>query len=164
MVMLVGARVGAEFEANLAANVEKLAAARKRANKPELDNDAAEMRLRQQRAARRAADQRLGPAERFRRAIKALTVNIMKQSGQAMFYACDYSTKPNMTCAPLLVAVRDGIRRLEERLRVEEEAAAAAEAEGAAPEPKPSARGPALSKVGGRWEFCRKSRGRGARA
>ena len=158
------AKDNAEFEANLAANVEKLAAARKRANKPELDNDAAEMRLRQQRAARRAADQRLGPAERFRRAIKGLTVNIMKQSIQAMFYACDYSTKPNMTCAPLLVAVRDGIRRLEERLRVEEEAAAAAEAEGAAPEPKPSARGPALSKVGGRWEFCRKSRGRGARA
>ena len=75
----------------------------------------------------------------------------MKQSIQAMFYACDYSTKPNMTCAPLLVAVRDGIRRLEERLRVEEEAAAEA--------PKPLARGPALTKVGGRWEFCRIPRG-----
>ena len=95
-----------EFEANLAANIEKLAAARKTANKPELDNGTAEMRLRQQRAARRAADQRLGLAERFRRAINALTVNIMEQSIQAMFDACDYSTKPSMTCAPLLVAAR----------------------------------------------------------
>ena len=40
-----------------------------------------------------------------------------------MFYACDYSTKPNMTCAPLLVAVRDGIRRLEDQLKKEEEEA-----------------------------------------
>ncbi|CAK0803316.1 unnamed protein product [Prorocentrum cordatum] len=108
-----------KFEASFAANMEKLAAARKRANKPELEYEEAEMRLRQQRAARRAAYLRLGPAERFRRSIKALTVTIMKQSVQAMFYACDYSTKPNMTCAPLLVAVRDGIRRLEERLRTE---------------------------------------------
>ena len=44
-----------------------------------------------------------------------------------MFYACDYSTKPNMTCAPLMVAIRDGVRRLEEQLQQEEEEARGAE-------------------------------------
>ena len=51
----------------------------------------------------------------------------MKTSIQAMFYACDYSTKPNMVCAPLLVAIRDGLRRLEDRLKEEDEAAQVAE-------------------------------------
>ncbi|CAK0852500.1 unnamed protein product, partial [Prorocentrum cordatum] len=138
-----------EFLANLPDSVEKLVAARKRAHMPELEDHEAEMMLRQRREARKAAQRKLGPAERFRRGIRALTVNIMKQSIQAMFYACDYSTKPNMTCAPLLVAVRDGIRRLEERLRLEEEEAAAAEETGGAgvPRPKPLRRGPALSQA-----------------
>ena len=50
----------------------------------------------------------------------------MKNCIQVMFYACDYSTKPNMTCAPLLVAIRDGIHRLEAELQAEEDDAKAA--------------------------------------
>ena len=38
-----------------------------------------------------------------------------------MFYACDYATRPNMVCAPLLVALRDGLARLEASLRGEAE-------------------------------------------
>ena len=48
-------------------------------------------------------------------------VECMASSIAAMFYACDYSTKPNMTCAPLLVAIRDGIKRLEQFLEEERE-------------------------------------------
>ena len=59
----------------------------------------------------------------FRRWAHALTSEAMRASIQAMFYACDYSTKPNITCAPMLVAIRDGIQRLEEQLRTEDEKA-----------------------------------------
>ena len=55
-----------------------------------------------------------------------VVVECMKNCIQVMFYACDYSTKPNMTCAPLMVAIRDGIHRLEEELQAEEEDARAA--------------------------------------
>ena len=39
----------------------------------------------------------------------------MASSIATMFYACDYATKPNMVCAPLLVALRDGLLRFKER-------------------------------------------------
>ena len=51
---------------------------------------------------------------------KSVVVDCMTNTIQVMFYACDYSTKPNMTCAPLLAAIWDGIRRLEEQLQKEE--------------------------------------------
>ena len=40
-----------------------------------------------------------------------------------MFDACDYSTKPNMVVAPLLVAIRNGLQRLEEELKEQDAAA-----------------------------------------
>ena len=45
--------------------------------------------------------------------MRGMVVEAMHASIAAMFYACDYATKPNMVCAPLLVAIRDGLRRLE---------------------------------------------------
>ena len=68
----------------------------------------------------------------------------MKSTIQAMFYACDYSTKPNMTCAPLLVAVRDGIGKLEDQFRREDEEARNAELRGSL-EPKLDADGNSAS-------------------
>ena len=49
----------------------------------------------------------------------------------AMFYACDYSTKPNMACEPLLVAVKEGLRKLDAVLQAEAEEAKKQEAESA---------------------------------
>ena len=54
----------------------------------------------------------------------------MKNSIQAMFYACDYSTKPNMTCSAPLVALRGGVRRIEEEIKRQEEEAQAVEMSG----------------------------------
>ena len=81
---------------------------------------------------RQEKDRRGGLAGRFRRYVKRIIVDCMKSSIQVMFYACDYSTKPNMTCAPLLVAMRDGIRRLEAQLQAEEEDARVAELQASA--------------------------------
>ena len=67
-----------------------------------------------------AVEKKGAPAQRFVRCVRAAIVEGFKSTIQAMCYACDYSIKPNMTCAPLLVAVRDDIRRLEEQLRQEE--------------------------------------------
>ena len=47
----------------------------------------------------------------------------MQNSNQAMFYACDYSTKPNMVVARLLVAIRSGLQCLEEELKEQDAAA-----------------------------------------
>jgi hypothetical protein len=58
---------------------------------------------------------------RFKMWLRSMHVESMASSIAAMFYACDYSTKPNMTCAPLLVAIRDGIKRLEQALEEERE-------------------------------------------
>ena len=41
---------------------------------------------------------------------------------QTAFYTCDYSTKPNMTCAPLLKHLAHGMDALEKQMRAEEEA------------------------------------------
>ena len=43
----------------------------------------------------------------------------MTSSIAAMFYASEYSTKPPMTTAPLLVAYRDGVRRIDEEERAQ---------------------------------------------
>jgi len=64
---------------------------------------------------------------RFAKWVRTTVVEGIKNTIQATFYAWHYSTKPNMTCAPLLVAVRDGIQRLEEQLSQEAEEATTAE-------------------------------------
>ncbi len=45
---------------------------------------------------------------RFKNLIRSLVVSMVGDGIAAAFYACGYSTKPNMTCAPLLVAYGDG--------------------------------------------------------
>ena len=57
--------------------------------------------------------------DRFKTWVRTLVVDSMKNSIQAMFYACDYSTKPNMVCAPLLVSLQSGMKRLEQALEEE---------------------------------------------
>ena len=99
---------------------------RKRGLDAKADNELGE-ELREARRRRRAGNPRGGWSHRFKRMAKSVVVDCMKNTIQVMFYACDYSTKPNMTCAPLLVAIRDGIRRLEEQLQKEEEDARAEE-------------------------------------
>ena len=66
---------------------------------------------------------RLLPAtlRRFTQRVKTLIRESMASSIATTFYACDYATKPNMVCAPLLVALRDGLARLETKLREEAE-------------------------------------------
>jgi len=56
---------------------------------------------------------------RFKRMVHRMVRESMASSIAAMFYACDYATKPNMVCAPLLVALRDGLARLEAKLEEE---------------------------------------------
>ena len=92
----------------------------------ELEEKMWEARLR-----RRAQEKKGGQQQQqqFRRWTRSLIIEAMKNSIQAMFYACDYATKPNMLCAPLLVAIRDGLRRLQEQLEQEDEAARTAELE-----------------------------------
>ena len=50
-----------------------------------------------------------------------MMVEAMAATQAATFYACDYSTKPNMTCAPLLVNLQKGIEKLERTLAEEHE-------------------------------------------
>ena len=115
------------FEKQLPRNIKAALTARAKKGLEEKSAADIEEELRAARERRRAKESTGGPGVRFRRWVRALVVGSMKNSMQAMFYARDYSTKPNMTCAPLLVAIRDGVRRLEERLREEEEAARSAE-------------------------------------
>jgi len=61
------------------------------------------------------------PARRFKNMVRNMIRESMASSIATMFYACDYATKPNMVCAPLLVALRDGLARLEAKLREESE-------------------------------------------
>ena len=112
----------AEFEAALPSKVEAVMAAKRRQDRGKTEVELKED-LRAARARRRAASRRGGPTAIFASKMKTLIVEGMKNSMQSMFYACDYSTKPNMTCAPLLVAVQQGIQRLEEWLHLEEEKA-----------------------------------------
>ena len=67
-------------------------------------------------------DRLLSPLQRrFKGWVRGMVVEAMHASIAAMFYACDYATKPNMVCAPLLVAIRDGLQRLESSLEAERE-------------------------------------------
>ena len=111
------------FEEGLLAKV--ISKLKDRKKKGQVDKTAIEIEadLRDARERRKAKPKKLTPARSFVTWVRETIVEGMKSTIQAMFYACDYSTKPNMTCAPLLVAVRDGIGRLEEQFRLEEEAA-----------------------------------------
>ena len=42
---------------------------------------------------------------------------------QTSFYTCDYTTKPSLTCGPVLKHLTTGMQRLEEQMQVEAEAA-----------------------------------------
>ena len=112
-----------QFEEDLPDLVQKASQQPRSKGLEDRDPEELEEELRRKRASRLAAHRKLGPGGRFVRSVKSLVVSMMKQSIQAMFYACDYSTKPNMTCAPLLVAIRDGVQRIEETLQREAEEA-----------------------------------------
>ena len=81
-----------------------------------------ELRLKQLKRGHRIGDRLVSSEKRrFATWVRKLVVDTMASSLAATFYACDYSTKPSMTCAPLLVAIRDGLRKLEEQLEAERE-------------------------------------------
>ena len=111
------------FEDTLAKKVAGALKERRRRGLEEKSAEELEQEIRNARLRRKAVEKRGTAAQRFVRWVRAGVVEGMKSTIQAMFYACDYSTKPNMTCAPLLVAVRDGICRLEDQLQQEEEEA-----------------------------------------
>ena len=113
------------FEANLGKKVAAAMQQRLRKGMEEKSAEDIEEELRNAREKRKAAERRGTTVQRFARWMRRTVVDGLKSSLQAMFYACDYSTKPNMTCAPLMVAVRDGIHKLEETMRQEEEDAKA---------------------------------------
>ena len=124
------------FEAQLPDKIGAAMQAQKKKGWEEKSAAEVEEDLRAARTRRVAVEKAKGPAQRFAGWVRTIVVENMKSSIQAMFYACDYSTKPNMTCAPLLVAIRDGVRRLEEQLQQEEEesrSAALCKMEGAPP-------------------------------
>ena len=56
----------------------------------------------------------------MRRLVLDNLVEAARSSIQTAFCACVYSTKPNMTCGPLLKHMEDGMRRLERQLEREE--------------------------------------------
>ena len=67
-----------------------------------------EHHLKQMKRGHRIGDRLASPqVRRFEKWVRKLVVDQMASSIAATFYACDYSTKPNMTCAPLLVAIRE---------------------------------------------------------
>ena len=84
---------------------------------------------------------------KFKQWVRTLVLESHVSSIAAMFYACDYSTKPNMTCAPVLVSLRDGVQRLDETLREEDEKERLAELEAAGSHAAASAEGVAASDV-----------------
>ncbi len=53
---------------------------------------------------------------RFKKWVRNMAIEAMTASIAAMFYACDYATKPNMVCASVLAAIRDGLDRLQQTL------------------------------------------------
>ena len=57
----------------------------------------------------------------FKKWVENIAVESMRSTIAATFYACDYATKPNMVCAPLLVAMRDGVARYDQQIKEEEE-------------------------------------------
>ena len=109
-----------KFEQKLPEKVADLMKERHIKKLEKLTDEEAEQILRDARERRRARDRSMDSGWNFRRWMHSVVVEGFKNCIQAMFYACDYSTKPNQVMAPLIVAVRDGIQRLEEQLRQED--------------------------------------------
>ena len=112
-----------QFEDRLPARVQKEVAARKKRGQDHKQPEDIEEELREAHIMRADDRKATGPTKRFATWVRSLVVDTMKNSIQAMFYACDYSTKPNMTCAHTLVALRGGVQRLEEELKQQAEEA-----------------------------------------
>ena len=55
----------------------------------------------------------------FRQPAVDCLVEAIRSGVQTGFYVCDYTTKPNMTCAPLLAHLRDGIQHLSNQMEDE---------------------------------------------
>ena len=123
-------RRDAEFEAGLPSKVRAVQDELRNQDRRARPAEDIEAKLRRTHAANQAEQHRgihIGDRvlsrtkRRFKMWLRSMHVESMASSIAAMFYACDYSTKPNMTCAPLLVAIRDGIKRLEQFLEEERE-------------------------------------------
>ena len=70
----------------------------------------------------RIGDRQLSVKARFlRHNIVENIIEACRSSIQTAFYTCDYTTKPNMTCAPLLKCLGDGMEGLEATLKEEED-------------------------------------------
>ena len=52
----------------------------------------------------------------FRQQVVECLVEAIRSAVQTGFYVCDYTTKPNMTCAPLLTYLRDGMQHLSDQI------------------------------------------------
>ena len=52
----------------------------------------------------------------FRQQVVDCLVEAIRSAVQTGFYVCDYTTKPNMTCAPLLTYLRDGMQHLSDQI------------------------------------------------
>jgi hypothetical protein len=61
------------------------------------------------------------PKRVFKKWLRSMVIDAMTSTLAATFYACDYSTKPNMVCASILACLRDGLKRLEACLQWENE-------------------------------------------
>lgn len=123
-------RRDAAFEAELPGRIQKLQAERQKKGLPRKAHDELEAGLRSAHqfriiASRRGeciGDRLLSPAERrFKQYVRAMLVEAMAATQASTFYACDYPTKPNMTCAPLLENLQNGMRKLEQTLAEERE-------------------------------------------
>ena len=111
------------FEKELPHTVRRIQGDRRRKGLDQIDDEDIMEQLRAARRRRSENAEAKGMLRSFQQWARSLVVESMKNSIQAMFYACDYSTKPNMNCSPLLVAIRDGLKRLEDWMRAEEEEA-----------------------------------------
>ena len=52
----------------------------------------------------------------FRQQVVDCLVEAIRSAVQTGFYVGDYTTKPNMTCAPLLTYLRDGMQNLSDQI------------------------------------------------
>ena len=52
----------------------------------------------------------------FRQQVVDCLVEAIRSAVQTGFYVCDYTTKPNMTCAPLLTYLRYGMQHLSDQI------------------------------------------------
>ena len=116
-------------ELGLPEEIKKIMAERRQRGLPVRAPEDIELELRgrleaKQRVARRG--ERLGDRLlafsklRFKKWVRSIHVEDMMASIATMFYACDYSTKPNMLCSSVLVAFRDGVARLEKQMQEEQ--------------------------------------------